>query len=525
MEFIFKFLKKYQDILIDLALLTIFYTFAYCLILFNRGLYWDDWTLFNQTNESIMSQFKQSAMVPTGWIHIFLLNIIGKTGIYKIGTFFLFLFSGYLFYFIAGDIDELKASKFLLAVLFSIMPVNFVRISMSVFNYTIYYLLFFVATWILIKTRKKSSNSVWSDCFVVTLYFISFYAQSLLGLYMLVLVYLYLTANVNFIKFIGKNILPIVLPIAFLIFKLFYIKPYGLYQGYNEISLESFVNLPITISKSLYYSVIDIFSIAGRGIAQQFGFFLLIFIFVYLLLKVCKREVGFDFLLSTKKILIWGFGLLFVSVLPYCLAGKIGSSYQYDSRHQLLLPLGLSLIFWVLLFQVSKEFNFSVNAKRCLVSLIIAFCIFLNFLIYLDLQRDWYKQAAIIEKVKSIPAIINGRTFIFNDYLGESFLFHRDYSFFEFNGMMRMAFKDQIRFGILEKHYNSMKYFETFLPYSNYNMTDYKIDFPQYRIDIKPFQFELNIANTFYLLWLERFDQQQLKFTLPTIVRLDVTPI
>ena len=55
----------------DYFLLFALYFFSYFLIIFNTGLYWDDWTIFNVGKDAIMKQFIENGYPWCGYYYNF----------------------------------------------------------------------------------------------------------------------------------------------------------------------------------------------------------------------------------------------------------------------------------------------------------------------------------------------------------------------------------------------------------------------------------------------------------------------
>ena len=49
---------------------TLVYTLAHGLMLFNRGVYWDDWVLYNMDKGLIIDTFKQAGVFWVGYLHV-----------------------------------------------------------------------------------------------------------------------------------------------------------------------------------------------------------------------------------------------------------------------------------------------------------------------------------------------------------------------------------------------------------------------------------------------------------------------
>ena len=61
---------KNNPVVFDLSFLTLVYTLAHGLMLFNRGVYWDDWVLYNMDKGLIIDTFKQAGAFWVGYLHV-----------------------------------------------------------------------------------------------------------------------------------------------------------------------------------------------------------------------------------------------------------------------------------------------------------------------------------------------------------------------------------------------------------------------------------------------------------------------
>jgi hypothetical protein len=94
----------------DTTLITIVYAMAHGLSFFNKGLFWDDWFLYNNSVDIIINNFKQAGGIWTGYIHGFLLSFDNSILLYRGITFFSYLFSAIFLNGILkriGEIDRL----------------------------------------------------------------------------------------------------------------------------------------------------------------------------------------------------------------------------------------------------------------------------------------------------------------------------------------------------------------------------------------------------------------------------------
>ncbi len=135
------------------------------------------------------------------------------------------------------------------------------------------------------------------------------------------------------------------------------------------------------------------------------------------------------------------------------------------SRNQLLIPLGASFILYYILRIFFREIGLRTNIKFFFYSILIALFLCTNVFIYLDYQKDWFKQLSLIENFKTSSVMKNNHKFLFTDNTKDLNARGRVYGFYEWNGMMEYIFKDESRFGLnMEESWN----INYFLGFQNY---------------------------------------------------------
>ena len=115
---------------------------------------------------------------------------------------------------------------------------------------------------------------------------------------------------------------------------------------------------------------------------------------------------------------------------------------NWDSRHQLLTPLGASfmLVYLVRLAAAGRARNL-VYALLVVVFTATAIGTWIAF------QKDWYKEVALIENFRTTPEIERGTQFLFEDRTTDLDAMHRTYRPYEYAGLLREAFGDDRRQG------------------------------------------------------------------------------
>ena len=275
-----------------------------------------------------------------------------------------------------------------------------------------------------------------------------------------------------------------------------------MYQGYNVISIKKIIWAPYNfyhlVLKSSFFDVIRLsLDVFNNHIVVSLGTALLI-----LIISITLRYVHVDDNIKKQLTGIFaGIFAFFLGVFPYLAVGKTPYLTDWDSRHQLLVPLGAALIIcYVLNFLLRREVLVFV------FSFFIAIFLLTNILSYLDYQRDWYKQLSLVENFRKNEIIRNNSTFLMCDGTLDLNADHRTYRFYEYTGLMKKTFKNQIRFAVNDRRYKkNYNYYSQFIS-DKYNMADYVLGEPEYKVVIKHGTYKMSFYNLIKLKFYELFD-------------------
>jgi hypothetical protein len=314
--------------------LLVVYAVSHVGLLFNSdGIWWDDWTLFGTSPSALRDEYQKLGSFPPGLANIVIfLNELGPIS-YRLTTFLCYLASTLVLYkIISRDYDSYQLA-FPIAILFAVMPVNSARIAAINVGYAICLSLFLVAGYLV---RKHIGLGI-------AILFTSYVTASLLPFTLLILLNEIVYFKKRSIKFgdkssIKKLSLIFVLPLVYWSIKNIWFKPSGIYSDYNQHFDLS--NLPYQIKTSFLSS----FSLTFSFIALIIAFCLLYLIWWNLALPNSINV----------KTLFLGFAILILGAFPYWIVGLIPSDQDWMSRHQLLMPFGLSLILSYILLKNSR---------------------------------------------------------------------------------------------------------------------------------------------------------------------------
>jgi hypothetical protein len=401
------------------------------LLYLGEAVYWDDWSLIGASSEQIFNTFSEAGSFFNfgGWLHFTLLNF--GPFIYKALTLPIFFYTGILVYKItARDICG-NGVEFWVSLLYLISPLYIGRVVLIDFPYTLSVLFFYMGWWAIPNNRLIS----------LTLFFLSFNTQSLLVFYCIPMYFmLRKVSQRNFLKYIVKNLDFFTLPFIWFLLKNIFYKPFGNYSGYNEnFDLRNLISAP-------YLQLRDFYDFLYSHLYSKLSI-LLIFIFLICIILVTfwnhdiKENKN-----QSWKIFLFGVLSLWCGLFPYWILGHVPTFDGWTSRHQLLMPLGCSLII-VGFLGLIRLTNYSFLTQKVPLGIIISSCFIINFNHYQDLRKEWETQINIINFLKSSP-IVRESTLILFDNRGFK-AFDQRYAFYEWNGILHQAIPiNRDKFGI-----------------------------------------------------------------------------
>ena len=401
--------------------LILLYIIAHGGILFiANAVYWDDWTIFNTNAAQIIDQFKQSGLVGVGYFHVAMLSV--GPWFYKLAAFVLSFFTGLFVWKIVNKQAWLnQAQSYYITLFFLITPCVAARVALIDFPYLVSVFFFFWA-WSMMDRHRILS---------LVLFFLSFTTQSLLVFYALPILDWY-CRDVNAVslnklmKWACAKLDFLLIPFVWFCVKIVYFKPYGIYSDYNNhYSLKSLLVGPVLM-------LIDFIQL---NINLAWTILLCIAI---LFVDVLPQP---EFSTTQRKILYSSLLALFFGLFPYLILGYVPTFDEWTSRHQLLMPLGLSL-FFVWLIGLSK-----IDGNRKIyIALLISVSLVINIKNYTALFLDNQKQQALIEFVRHSSAIKQAPLVIVDDKTTNAL--NRLYRTYEWSGMLKLALGDQSHYGL-----------------------------------------------------------------------------
>lgn len=429
---------------------------GYILIL--TGTFWDDWLYYYHDINRLWRHFIQSGRPSLVYIPAAFWNLPNNG--YRWVVFLCYMITSVIIYLLLRKITFFQkglSRRECLAIscLYTVIPVNDARICMVDLPFTVSLPLFLLGFYFLVICKnQKEGNTLRFKVLSLILFGGSFITNSMLVFYLLPLIYIFACEWRSFGNFpeviqrMFKNIDFILLPFIFWCGKQYLFPAYGIYSGYNEVSIAKLVNaiklMPKTIYNSIkntfleffspffYISNVNVLFILGGG-------FIVYLIYQKVYRKKRLKKIYGD---AQQDIIALGIGLLAVilGLFPYVVVSQ--SEYIWivgvEGRYSLLLPIGMSILIFYgfrILFRESKIY---LGICVCVILFGIGAC---NSH-YLNYQIDAYYQVALIEKLKENQFIKNEQNILFisNDNLASN-----STRFYTLNGDASIAYGDQTR--------------------------------------------------------------------------------
>jgi hypothetical protein len=527
-----------------LSVIFVFYALSYSLMIFNPGVFWDDWVFVNQSYSVISKIFIDSGAtgghpVATS-IHYFLLHVSRAPGVvYHSLTFLLFFLAIVLFYAILRGLKIGRESRFIITLLFAVLPFNVARIYMATMPYTIGFV-FALAGLLLFADILEKENilkRVVSLLCLFTAYYllnsILVFAPACICLFLIVKYYDDSISAIRNSKMLLKQLLKwpdyLLLPVLYWIIKSIYLQPSNNYIGYNHVGMKGIITFPLGLLKTVGSSFLGLNSLLLPTMAdtQQFILFVVLAALAFVLMRKTMSRAGQETLFtidyyhvkyaSTKSagipaLVIIGIVLFSAGAFPYIVVGNNPNFHSTESRHQILLGIGTACMLFDLLrwsintFIAQKhKWNVFVLSSSLTVSLFVT----ANFGKNIDALRTTFIQEAIKIDFKSAEEMKTGRNFIFEDKI-HSLFWSQSLRYYSLSGMAKEVFGDQKRIIVPDFEIaDFQRTYKTYLTEDN-NMKDVVFDGKyDYKIFALDGNYALSIFNTIKILYAKYYDPYQ----------------
>jgi hypothetical protein len=461
----------------ELLILFFIYLISNIFLLLNfNAIYWDDWVWFYQDDISFVYEaFDQLKLGYKGDFFLFLMNIDFYGGYpFRVFVFIATFISGLCLYYIISKVDYFdKHSRFFIVLFFLVAPLYSSKMIPSIAHFYLPVMFFFIGFTTLVKFVH--SKNVLYRILALILFTLSFSTNSVLVFYFIIFIFLYyfhfnsFNGILEFIKnmlLISKKYIDFLLiPFLYYIYKSIYMVPFGLYDGYNSVSLLKMLN-PIKYLDSIGRNFFDPIFSSLQETSSIIGF--LIF-FIYCI-DIFKKSKHLNTIEDENKkqllLLVIGFIIFIFATMPYIAVGKMPSIDNMNSRFQILLSLGFSIMLYYIIMLI-----FANKVKKYILSILCLSFVVFHIKDQLLWNIDWQYQQSIQENFKTFEIVKNNSTFIVINNLDNKLYNKRRQSFYELNGISKKAFGDDKRFFV--NNINEINSYKIYREYKHHNFSSW----------------------------------------------------
>lgn len=465
----------------SLIIISIVYLLTHGFILVLTGIWWDENTWFYCSEKEMWEVSLQLGKPSTYYLMstIFSLpEVVGRLLIfilYYLGTVCI-----YVIYRQLPCIDNRDAT--LMTLLYVVIPANDARAMRGVFPYTVGYFLFLLGFCLLIILQNRFGyRNVMLRIVVLLVFGSSFILNSALVFYAVPLLYIlsYIVTKKK-IREIYKFVDFVILPVAFFVFKNKLFPAHGLYENYNQVTMEGLFRSIYHSVKVMLYNVKEILVLWTRYIVVS----VLVAAVISLICFFIFRKKGNDDRKNSKnnnritvgyRIIIFLLGVLimYLGIFPYSTIGQDCSLTGVAGRSSILISFGVAIIIYSLILWIPYEM---IRVGSCVVAIVCGICHFNYF--YLVYQQDYYRQMDLTYELKTNADVLRETKNIlylsdFEPEIGAT-------RFYSLNACGEIAFGDQSHFimnGVKDYNYlvDDSDTFYTFVNEGDYRMADYEI--------------------------------------------------
>ena len=456
-----------------------------------NALFWDDWAV---AGGDTIRWARESGQPWVGYLHVTFFAL-GPWS-FKVLAILATIAVGWLVYLIADrGLGLTRGERWLLAALVVVLPLYTTRILAILSTYNWSLALFVLAWWLLVR-RDPADPGRARYIAAAVLLVASYTTASLLSFTVLPVAHLALLALPRGVvlwrgalRFAGRFWYLLAAPIAFWLLRTFVLKPYGLYEGYNEVgggigtvvglSAVALLGLLVVAAAGFLYWL---YARRPRDAARRDGFMTAIlsatvaalaaFLYltsvstgptsrvvplalaaaavVLLVVAIVRVVRGSDATPRSTRdltpLLAVGVGALVLAILPYLLVGKIPSFAGWETRHQLLMPFGVAAI-GVAAVRAASLLLPRIVVRVVAILAVVGFTI-VSTIISLTLVADWNKQMQVTDALRDQPLVQKAGTVAFTDEARSLNYDARTYHFYEYTGWLATAFGDEKRLGL-----------------------------------------------------------------------------
>jgi len=470
-----------------LAVLAIYglYAVSYGLLLLNvDGIYWDDWTIYGVPTDAMLVQYRQGGNIGVlgGYVNQLLLALGNGVLPYRVAVFAAHAVAGLGFYAALRTITELSdAVRAWLLAIFLMFPVNEARVALTMLPFNLCYAAFFVALWGYV--RHFETGHVAYRVFGALCLVLSYPTMSHVPFTGVILLYVAYRERRPLRVGSALGMLRrwpelFVLPLAFAALRPVLIPTFALYAGYNHVSprglLMGVPTMLLGLRSAFYDELRSSLQLHPVAVA-------LAALVAVLMPRLGRTRVAPSLAFAGVATALLVFLL---AVFPYAVVGKIPQGNGWLSRWEMLVPTGAAgLLVFSALF-VADRGRVAQALTHGVLSWLLASFVVTNVETWLDVQRDWYKQEALLSAFASNPKARDQALFLVEDHSAGLNALHRSYRFYEYSGMLDSLFGGQARLMADKASYRGDAHYTQFAGYGMYRIANYARSSRSYRVRI-----------------------------------------
>lgn len=491
---------------VENLLIFVLYLASFGLILFNDGVFWDSWVFYNQEPAALKTLFSELGFFLKwpAYLHNALLPASYGVTVERGIIFAAYLGAAYFLKGVLRQVKEMDASARLFVTLsFALFPVNFARIALCNIHYAICYFLFFFAFYLFSLFLRSGKTTL--RILALLVFFFSFSTNALLSFYAVVLAYAAYqsregdgaVAAVKRAAFRYADFIAV--PLVYYAAKTIFFKPYGLYAAVYPISLKAIVLSPLSslaVLKTSFVTPLDLaFKQVGAApfLTLSAGLALFFFFDRY---RGQEEKRGRD-----AAFFFAGVAVFYLAAFCYLAVGYMPALEDWESRHQLLLPLGSALMLCYGVRLAFAALGWGRRTESFALAVLLGLFTQLNHAAYLDYLRDWYKQYSAMENIREIPAVRSNAAFLVEDRARGMDARGRTYRFYEYTGWLKLVFGDETRLAADSANHGTPGDYSGMASYPQYNMRGYKFQPFTHLLVIEPGNYDISGNGALRLLY------------------------
>lgn len=412
------------------------------LILLNDGVYWDGWEVYVRDNDYVERLFDDTGKGPHADYHQTIKDLPYTLTIYKVTNFLYIWLAGLLVYKICLLTRFFTPTDSLLISLISLAyPAYQVGFELIMGPSHFYYDFFVVGVWLTLLSKEAIGRRYWLlRTASIAALFLGFWLNSVLTYYPAAFGLFYLVDQrkhgyklislPNALRFALRHLDYVLVPLVFWAHKQIFYPT--LAPTYNVVGLRT----------SIFYNFMEFFRSGATLFNDAVGLLFampIVLLIVALVIRFCyaplfRRRQAEDDDLSGKAppilVLLYGFGMLLLSLFAYASVDKYSTPYGWETRHFILIsvPVGLMLVAAARLILGGIEVGGYKLRYLLLLFLIFAFGISLVST-YIRWQGRWVKDRSVIAKLEAMGDTYEDVTFFWIDdtfILGDLPFYHTE---------------------------------------------------------------------------------------------------